>query len=75
VERGQDLTNPICSLHLCHASFKEKSKTLMSDWYREIQTESEDDGSDGGGGQLSDRFGYLALMIAVREEEGKRKRD
>ena len=29
----------------------------------------------GGGGQLSDRFGYLALMIAGREEEGKRKRE
>ena len=29
----------------------------------------------GGGGQLSDRFGYLAYMIAGREEEGKRNRE
>ena len=47
VERGQDLINPICSLHLRHTSFKEKSKTLLSDRYREIQTESEDDGGGG----------------------------
>jgi len=70
VERGQNMTNPICSWHLCHASFKEKSKTFLSDQFRGIQTESEDDGSGGGGGvQLSERFEYLALMKAGREEE------
>ena len=53
VERGQDMTYPICSWYLYHASFKEKSKILLSDRFREMgeaEIEDEDDGRGGGGG-------------------------
>ena len=38
MEKAMDITTSICSWHLFHASSKEKSKMLLSDRFREIQT-------------------------------------
>ena len=38
VERELDMTTSICSWHLFHSYSKGKSKMLLSDRFREIQT-------------------------------------
>jgi len=88
VQRGLEMSTAIYSWHLYHAcaGFKEKSVSRLSDRFKEFkpvstlpEVEVEDMvGSSGeGGGQLSHRFGCLALenqnnnVVAA----GKRKRE
>ena len=83
VQRGLEMSTAILSWHLYHAcaGFKEKSVSRLSDRFKAVQTlqevELEDTaGTCEGGGQLSQRFGCLALenqnkVVVV----GKRKRE
>jgi len=83
VQRGLEMSTAILSWHLYHAcaGFKEKSVSRLSDRFKAVQTlqevELEDTvGTSEGGGQLSQRFGCLALenqnkVVVV----GKRKRE
>jgi len=83
VQRGLEMSTAILSWHLYHAcaGFKEKSVSRLSDRFKAVQTlqevELEDTaGTREGGGQLSQRFGCLALenqnkVVVV----GKRKRE
>ena len=83
VQRGLEMSTAILSWHLYHAcaGFKEKSVSRLSDRFKAVQTlqevELEDTvGTSEGSGQLSQRFGCLALenqnkVVVV----GKRKRE
>jgi len=83
VQRGLDMSTAIYSWHLYHAcaGFKEKSVSRLSDRFKAVPTllevELEDMvGRTGeGGGQLSDRFGCLAVENQNKVVVGKRKRD
>jgi len=77
------MSTAIYSWHLYHAcaGFKEKSVSRLSDRFKAVPTllevELEDMvGRTGeGGGQLSDRFGCLAVENQNKVVVGKRKRD
>jgi len=82
VVRGLDMSTSIHSWHLFHAWSKEKSKMSMSDRFKEMQTVEEVENADAvsrcgggvGGGQLSTRFGYLAVEAAGRVREGGKRK-